>query len=91
MLTHKPTWDDCHQQFHVIFTTEESERIVGEAWKLVPEVNGLPTQIQANLDTALTLTIPNWDLKAVEGRESICVYYQILLDEPQGSFNQVGL
>jgi len=58
---------------------------------LVPEVNGLPIQVQANIDTALTLTIPNWDFKAVEGRASICVYYQILLHEPQGSFNQVGL
>lgn len=82
MLTHKLTWDDCQQQFQVLFITEESERIVGEAWKLVLEENGLPTQVQANIDKALTLTIPNWDFKAVEWRESLCVYYQILLEEP---------
>ncbi|XP_043421290.1 uncharacterized protein LOC122474465 isoform X1 [Prionailurus bengalensis] len=36
MFTHQPTWDDCQQLLHILFTTEEQERIQLEARKLVP-------------------------------------------------------
>ena len=61
MLTHLPTWDDCQKLFQVLFTTEERERIVGAALKLVPGANRLLPQVQADIDAAFPLTRPNWD------------------------------
>lgn len=46
MFSHQPTWDDCQQLLQVLFTTEERERILLEAWKNVPGINGQPTQLQ---------------------------------------------
>ena len=48
LFTHNPTWDDCQQLLQVLFTTEEHERILLEAWKNVPGVDGRPT-IQPHL------------------------------------------
>lgn len=53
MLTHLATWDDCQQLFQVLFMTE---RIVRAAEKLVPGSNGLPTQVQADIDATFPLT-----------------------------------
>ena len=33
LFTRNPTWDDCQQLLQVLFTTEESERILSEARK----------------------------------------------------------
>ena len=48
LFTHNPTWDDCQQLLQVLFTTEEPKRILSEARKNVPRVDGRPT-IQPNL------------------------------------------
>ncbi|KAI5944338.1 Apoptotic protease-activating factor 1 [Manis javanica] len=29
----QPTWDDCNQLLHILFTTEEKDRILLETWK----------------------------------------------------------
>lgn len=65
MLTHQHTWDACQQLLQVIFTTE---RIVGAAWKLVQGTNGLPTQVQADIDAAFPLIQPDWDFNTAEGK-----------------------
>ena len=43
LFTHNPTWDDCQQLLQVLFTREERERILSEARKHVPGVDGRPT------------------------------------------------
>jgi hypothetical protein len=35
MYSHQPTWDNCQQLLQTLFTTEERERILLEAWKNV--------------------------------------------------------
>ena len=58
----------------MLFTTEERERILSEAWKNVPGVDGRPT-IQPNLiEEGLPLVRPNWDFERAEGREHLQVY-----------------
>ena len=42
LFTHNPTWDDCQQLLQVLSTTEERERILSEAQKNVPGVDGRP-------------------------------------------------
>ena len=74
LFTHNPTWDDCQQLLQVFFTTEERERILSEAGKNVPGVDGRPT-IQPNLiEEGFPLVQPNWDFKHAEGRERLQVY-----------------
>jgi hypothetical protein len=38
--THSPTWDDWQQLLKTLFTTEDWERILTEARKNIPGVNG---------------------------------------------------
>ena len=79
LLTDNPTWDDCQQLLQVLFTTEERERILSEAQKNVPGVDGRPT-IQPNLiEEGLPLVRPNWDFECAEGRERLRVYRQTLM------------
>ena len=71
LFTHNPTWDDCQQLLQVLFTTEERERVLSEARKNVPGVDGRPT-IQPNLiEEGFPLVRPNWDFKCAEGRERL--------------------
>jgi hypothetical protein len=46
----------CQQLLQVLFMTEERERIIGAAQKLVPGANVLHTQVQADIDAAFPLT-----------------------------------
>ena len=63
----------------MLFTTEECERILSEAQKNVPGVDGRPT-IQPNLiEEGFPLVRPNWDFKHAEGRECLRVYRQTLM------------
>ncbi|XP_052507538.1 uncharacterized protein LOC128059195 [Budorcas taxicolor] len=79
LFTHNPTWDDCQQLLQVLFTTEECKRILLEAWKNVPGVDGRPT-IQPNLiEEGFPLVRPHWDFKRAEGRERLRVYRQTLV------------
>ena len=79
LFTHNPTWDDCQQLLQVLFTTEEHERILSEARKNVPGVDGRPT-IQPNLiEEGFPLVRPNWDFERAEGRERLRVYRQTLM------------
>ncbi|VFV44452.1 Hypothetical predicted protein, partial [Lynx pardinus] len=61
-----PTWDDCQQLLQVLFTTEERERILNEARKLVPGADGNPTTNQAQIDASFPLTRPQWDFNTAE-------------------------
>ncbi|XP_029426724.1 uncharacterized protein LOC115072873 isoform X2 [Nannospalax galili] len=60
----------------VLFTTEERDRILVEARKLVPGVDGNPTTNQALIDEAFPLVRPNWDFNVAEGKERLQVYPQ---------------
>ena len=63
----------------MLFTTEEHERILSEARKNVPGVDGRPT-IQPNLiEEGFPLLRPNWDFECAEGRECLWVYRQTLM------------
>ena len=55
-----PIWDDCQQLLQVLFTTEEWERILAEARKWVPGVNGRPTAQPHLVDEGFPLLWPNW-------------------------------
>ena len=63
LFTHSPTWDDCQQ---VLFTTER-ERILAEARKRVPEVDGRPIAQAHLVDEGFPPLRPNWDCERTEG------------------------
>lgn len=63
----------------VLFTTEERDRILNEARKLVPGEDGNPTTNQAQIDTSFPLTRPEWDFNTAEGKERLQVYRQTLM------------
>ena len=63
LFTHNPTWDDCQQLLQVLFTTEERERILAEARKRVPGVDGRPTAQPHLVDEGFPLLRPNWDFE----------------------------
>ncbi|XP_070264808.1 uncharacterized protein [Myotis yumanensis] len=71
LFTHQPTWDDCQQLLQVLFTTEERERILNEARKMVPGVDGNPTTNQAQIDASFPLTRPEWDFNTAEVAEKV--------------------
>ena len=63
----------------MLFTTEEHKRILSEARKNVPGVDGRPT-IQPNLiEEGFPLVRPNWDFERAEGREHLQMYCQTLM------------
>lgn len=62
-----------------MFTTEERERIIQEAWKLIPGPTGVPTTIPAAIDAAFPMSWPEWDYNTAEGKERLRVYRQALL------------
>ena len=74
-----PTWDDCQQLLQVLFTMEEWERILAEARKQVPGVDGRPTAQPHLVDEGFPLLRPNWDFERTEGRERLRVYRQTLM------------
>ncbi|XP_035306632.1 uncharacterized protein LOC118239699 [Cricetulus griseus] len=61
LTTHQPTWDDCQQLLQVLLTSEEKQRVLLEARKNVPGVNGQPTQLPNEIDAACPLERPEWD------------------------------
>ena len=79
MFSHQPTWDDCEQLLQVLFTTEERERILLEARKNVPGLDGTPTSLPNLIDAAFPLNRPDWDFNTAEGRESLLVYRRALV------------
>ncbi|XP_054554503.1 uncharacterized protein LOC129146414 isoform X2 [Talpa occidentalis] len=66
LFTHQPTWDDCQQLLQVLFTTEERDRILTAARKLVPGEDGTPTTNAARIDLVFPLTRPDWDFNQAE-------------------------
>ncbi|XP_058544964.1 uncharacterized protein LOC131487834 isoform X2 [Neofelis nebulosa] len=66
LFIYQPTWDDCQQLLQVLFTTEETERILNEARKLVSGTDGNPTTDQAQIDASFSLTRPKWDFNTAE-------------------------
>ena len=79
LFTHSPTWDDCQQLLQGLFTTEECERILSEAQKNVPGVDGRPTTQPNLIDERFRLTRPRWDFERAKGRERLRVYRQTLM------------
>ena len=73
LFTHNPTWDDCQQLLQGLFTTEECERILSEAQKNVPGVDGKLTTQPNLIDEGFPLTRPQWDFECAEGRECLRV------------------
>lgn len=78
-LTHQPTWDDCQLLLGIFFNTEERERILLEAMKLVPGANGSPATKQALIDAGFYGIRPDWDFNSAEGKENLRVYHQTLM------------
>ncbi|XP_021103377.1 uncharacterized protein LOC106008049 isoform X2 [Heterocephalus glaber] len=74
--THDPTWGDCQQLLQALFTSEERERIQGQAVRLVlggPEGAQLPS------------TQPRWQTNTSGGREALQNYRQHLLAGLRGA------
>ena len=63
----------------MLFTTEEQERILAEAWKQVPGVDGRPTAQPHLMDKGFPLLRHNWDFEREEGRERLRVDRQTLM------------
>ena len=63
----------------MLFTTEERERILAEARKWDPGVDGRPTAQPQLVEEGFPLLQPNWDFERVEGRERLQVYRQPLM------------
>ena len=57
---------------------------MGTTQKLAPRANGLPTQVQADIDATFPLIWPDWNFDTDEGREMLWVYCQILMGPPGG-------
>ena len=70
----------------VLFTTEERERILLEARKNVPGLDGTPTSLPNLIDAAFPLNCPDWDFNTAKGRESLLVYRRALVVEPLSVF-----
>ncbi|XP_066228780.1 uncharacterized protein [Saccopteryx leptura] len=79
MFSHQPTWDDCQQLLGILFTSEERERILLEARKLVPGPDGRPTQLPNLINENFPLRRPNWDPNTPEGRRQLLLYRQTLM------------
>lgn len=79
LITHHPTWDDCHQLLQALLTLEEKQRVFLEARKNVPGNDGRPTQLPNEIDTAFPLTRPEWDFNMAEGRGHLRLYCQLLI------------
>lgn len=78
-LTHQPTWDDCQLLLGIFFNTEERERILLEAMKLVPGANGSPATKEALVDAGFYQIRPDWNFNSAEGKANLRVYHQTLM------------
>lgn len=79
IFTHQPTWAKCQQLLQILFTTEEKERILTEAWKLVLGPDGNPIVNPALIDQAFPLIRLNWDFNHTEDEERLQVYHHVLM------------
>ena len=79
MFSPQPTWDDYQQLLQVLFTTEEKERILLEARKNIPGINGAPINLPNEINAGFPLDRPDWDYNMAQGREKLTVYHQALV------------
>ncbi|XP_066089082.1 uncharacterized protein [Saccopteryx bilineata] len=90
--THQPTWDDCQQLLHTLFTTEERTRIGQEAEKVFKEDGGT----ERELERMLPRSPPSWDPNNIRDRKSLTQYCRVLLREIKAAakkptnFSKVG-
>ena len=63
----------------MLFTTEERERILSEARKHVPGVDGGPTRQPHLVEEGFPSMRPNWDFEGVDSRERLRVFRQTLM------------
>ena len=68
-----------------LFTTEEKERILLEARKSVPKVNGVPTNLPNEINAGFPLDRPDWDYNTAQGRERLTVYLRALVAGLKGA------
>lgn len=69
MLIHSPpAWDDCQQ-------LGRGEEVVAS----VLGANGLPTQVQVDIDAVFPLIQLDWNSNPDGGRERLRAYHQILM------------
>ncbi|EHB17666.1 Gag polyprotein, partial [Heterocephalus glaber] len=64
--THDPTWDDCQQLLQALFTSEERERIWGQAVRSVlgGAEGPLNEQQWARIEAQLLSTRPHWQVNS---------------------------
>jgi hypothetical protein len=79
MFFHQPTWNDCQQLLQDLFTTEEKERILLEAWKNVPGINRAPTNWPNEINAGFPLDRLDWNYNTAQGRERLTVYRRALV------------
>lgn len=60
LFTHQPTWDNNQQLLQVLFTTDERNRIIIEACKVVPRPTGENTADSAFIDAGFPTVWPEW-------------------------------
>ena len=63
----------------MLFTVEEREQILSEAWKHVAGEDGRPTMQPHLLEEGFPSMRPNWDFECAEGREHLRVYSWTLM------------
>lgn len=62
-----------------LLTTEERGRVLLEARKNVPGMDGKPSILPNEIDDGFPLTRPNWDYNTPRGREHLKVYHLTLM------------
>uniref|UniRef100_A0A5F8GVT4 Core shell protein Gag P30 domain-containing protein n=1 Tax=Monodelphis domestica TaxID=13616 RepID=A0A5F8GVT4_MONDO len=67
-LTYSPTWDNCQQLLHTLFTSEETDLILAEGWKLVLGDDRQPTAHPLLLEVIFPVERPDWDFSTGEER-----------------------
>ncbi|XP_021092179.1 uncharacterized protein LOC110343992 [Heterocephalus glaber] len=85
--THDPIWDDCQQLLQALFTSEERERIRGQAIKSVlgGSEGPLDEQQRARIEAQLPSIRPLWQANSSGGREALHNYRQHLLASLRGA------
>jgi hypothetical protein len=70
---------------HVLFTTEEKERILLRAQKTVSGTNRAPTNLSNKINVGFPLDRPDWDYNTAQGRERLTVYCRALVAGLKGA------
>lgn len=75
LITHQLVWDGGQQLLQILFTTEENERVLMDARKLVLGLDGNPTDNSGLIYQGWTIL----NINLAEGKERLWVYPQVLM------------